>query len=51
MRLDNIAIVHSIVFEPVIFGKAMFMRSMSPGGGRLVPPWRLLGNGDIGVAE
>lgn len=51
LRLENVTVVCRAIFETVVFGEAIFMRSVSPSAGWLIPLGSFFGHGDMGVTE
>ena len=49
--LEDISVVGGTILEPVVLGETVFVGSVPPGGGGLVPLGRLLGHFDVGIAE
>lgn len=48
---DDVSIVDRVIFEATVFGEAIFMGSMPPGAGGLIPLGVIFGHGDVGIAE
>lgn len=51
LRLYDIRIVRRTIFESAILWEAKLMGGMSPGSGRLIPPWIFFLHGDMGITE